>query len=140
MRIPGMGDEALVSRLRRAMDVMAARGELIASNVGNLDTPGYRAKDLDFDAALQRAVGERERKVPLRTTRPGHISGTGASAALRPREVRGLPVRNDGNNVNLEREMLALAETRRRYQVATRLARMRVQQLLAVINGGGPAR
>ncbi len=57
----------------------------------------------------------------------------------RPREVRGLPVRNDGNNVDLEREMLALAETRRRYQVATRLARLRVQELLAAINGG-PAR
>ncbi len=136
MKIPGMGDEVLVSRLRRAMDVMAARGELIASNIGNLDTPGYRAKDLDFDAALQRAVDSRGKRVPLRTTRAGHIAGAGSSAAARPREVRGLPVRNDGNNVNLEREMLALAETRRRFQVATRLARLRVQELLAAINGG----
>ena len=139
MKIPGVGDETLIGSLRRALDVMADRGELIASNIGNLDTPGYRARDIDFDAALREAVGAREGKVPLRTTRPGHIAGAGASAAARPREVRGLPVRNDGNNVDLEREMLALAETRRRYQVATRLARLRVQELLAAINGG-PAR
>ncbi|GAB4223259.1 MAG: hypothetical protein Kow0062_22990 [Acidobacteriota bacterium] len=122
-----------IERLGRSLDVMSRRQQLIASNVGNAETPRYRTVDIDFNDALARALA------PRPSDRGGRqAAGTAVhrAVAVRPREVDGLPARPDGNNVNIEREMAALAETRSRYRVAAMLVRTRFRQIAAALTGG----
>lgn len=131
------GGDPLLGQLERALDVMTRRQGLLASNVGNIDTPRYETVDLDFQAALQRAVRSEDAALPLRTTRPGHEAGA-ASAASDDliRTVRGLSYRNDGNNVSLDREMLAVAETSGRYEQTATILRHKLRQLVFAISEG----
>lgn len=80
-----------------------ARQALVAQNIANADTPGYRARDLhSFAEAYGASTGG------LRTTRAGHI---GAAEAGRPFE-RASEASPNGNTVSLESEMLSAAEIR----------------------------
>ena len=80
------------------MSLLTARQQLTASNIANADTPGYKTKDLDFSSELARASG-----------------------APMPVEARGLSVKNDGNNVSLDREARNLAENALRFGVASQM-------------------
>jgi len=134
MSVFDAGLDAFVDRLERALDVMSERQQLTASNIANLDTPRYRTVDIDFNTALAEAMNETTGRTLPRTTRPGHISAGDGAGKIDPREVSGLTTRNDGNNVNLDREMMALAQTRLRYEVSTTLARMKMSQIRAAID------
>src|SRR5215203_1830372 len=59
-----------------ALDVRAKRGELIANNLANADTPGYQARDIDFRQAMARAAGAPTSGVSLATTQAGHIGAS----------------------------------------------------------------
>src|SRR3974377_1315725 len=98
----------------RYMDLLSARQKLVASNIANADTPGYRTRDLDFQGEFQSAAGLTPEVV----------------------QVVGLPVKNDGNNVSLDREARLLAENALRFQVASNLMRAQIRTLQSAISGG----
>ena len=104
------------SNLEKYMTLVSVRQRLVASNIANADTPGYKAKDIDFDSAMQSA-----------------ISGSPPLA----REVSGLTTKNDGNNVDLDREARLLSENALRFNVASNLLRGNLKQLKMAIEGGG---
>jgi len=110
--LPAMLD-GLGAQLERYMDLLAARQRLVASNIANADTPGYRALDIDFQAEFRNAAGA---PVPL--------------------EVTGLASRNDGNNVSLDREARLLAENALRFQLASNLARGQLRLVRSAIEEG----
>lgn len=96
-----MFDSVSMTALTSALDGLAERQRAIADNVANLQTPGYHAKRVLFEAALSEAVAD----------------GTGA---VTPTVARSLePTREDGNNVNLDTETLLNVDTNLRYQLAT---------------------
>ena len=65
-----------------ALDVRARRTELIANNLANADTPGYKARDIDFRQAMARAAGDKTASgVHLSTTQSGHIGGAASADA-----------------------------------------------------------
>ena len=137
MRTDGPGDDPFIGRMERALDVMSRRQQLVASNIGNVDTPGYRTRDIDFKASLQRAVQSRGPGLLLRTTNARHLqNGPGGAGPDAAKRVTGLSVRNDGNDVAIDREMLALAQTRGRFETTTTIARFRIKQLLSAIEDG----
>ena len=103
------------NQLERYMDLLAARQKLVASNIANADTPGYRTRDLDFQGEFQSAAGLTPEVV----------------------QVTGLPVKNDGNNVSLDREARLLSENALRFQVASNLMKSDIQTLQKAISGGG---
>jgi flagellar basal-body rod protein FlgB len=103
--------------LERYLDTLAARQRVVASNIANADTPGYKTKDLDFAAELQRA------------------SGLSPVAS----EVAGLQVKNDGNNVSLDREARLLGENALRFNVTTNLLRSQLRMVRAAIQEGRAA-
>ena len=107
--------ETLALPLERYMDVLSAREKAVASNIANADTPGYKAKDVDFQAEFQSAM-----------------------AGGRPRvvEVAGLKVKNDGNNVSVDREARLLAETALRFELASNLARTQIRMVKSAIQEG----
>jgi flagellar basal-body rod protein FlgB len=99
-----MSDAAVVGALRRAMTLAAAKQVVAASNLANVNTPGYKAQELSFAATL-----DDQMSMPLATTDAGHFSG--ASLAQPPtdtQEVDG-PARRDGNTVQLDRELLVMS-------------------------------
>jgi flagellar basal-body rod protein FlgB len=125
-----MIDTPMIEALGRFLDVNVARNRLIAANLANIDTPGYRARDLDFRAELARAE--------ISYGEPG-LSYASYQATYRPvaRQVRGLLARPDGNNVSVERESLLLAETQLKFSVGTQLLKDEFHGISQAINSGG---
>ena len=109
----------LMNFLERVLDVSAQRHQLVITNMANVDTPGYRTKDLDFRNELQRAA------LPGQTT-------SLASA----HNVPGLVQRPDGNDVNIDREGLLLAETQMQFGLGIQLMQHEFHNLLYAINEG----
>jgi flagellar basal-body rod protein FlgB len=112
-------DTAQMNALTSFLNLVAQRHQAITSNISNIDTPGYRTQDVDFRNALRDAGGL-----------------TPASFQPRMREVQGLMERPDGNNVSMEREGLALADTQLQFQAAAQLLRSEFHRLQAAINEG----
>jgi len=109
--------DRLAGQLERYMDLLSARQKLVASNIANADTPGYLTRDIDFQSEMSSAMAGSPRIV----------------------EVAGLRVKNDGNNVSLDRESRLLAENALRFSVATSLMRVQIQQVHSAIKEGQSA-
>jgi flagellar basal-body rod protein FlgB len=109
--------------LEHYLDLMAARQRVTASNIANADTPGYRARELDFRAEMQTFLQQGQH-------------GNGSYPAVLVSERRGQGARNDGNNVNLDREMKSLAENVLRFTVASSLLQKQIQGLRSAITEG----
>ncbi len=90
-----------MSALGRQLNNAVAKQTVAASNLANLDTPGYRTRDVSFDDALDGELGA------VRRTNAAHLSAT--PDVTEPMEASGLASRRDGNNVQLDRELLALS-------------------------------
>lgn len=122
--------------LERSLDFRTQRHNLLASNVANVETPGYQARDLMFERALGAAMKAHEAG-PLTVTHPRHMDGRHAAPLERvePELIHsGNPVGSlDGNTVDLEREMAKLAENQLSYQVLTRLMSSKFQGLRTAI-------
>ncbi len=112
------------SSLERFLSLSSNREQTIASNMANVDTPGYRTRDLNFQHEMARASMT--------------DMSTGENVALQPavQQVQGLLERPDGNNVNLDRESLLLAQSQLQYQMGIQLVKANFHQLLSAINGG----
>ena len=106
--------QPIAGQLERYMDLLSARQKLVASNVANADTPGYRTRDIDFQSEFVNAMGG-----------PPRVS-----------EVNDLPVKNDGNNVSLDREARLLAENALRFQVASQLMKSQIRAVRSAISEG----
>lgn len=121
---------------RQALDGLSRRQDAIASNVANVDTPGYQRRDVTFESALAQQV--HGHASGLRTTDPRHLSGHDTVAMRdgmgRERDV--VSTRNDANSVSIDEEMLLLAETQLRYQALTQNVGRRLTTLRTVIRGG----
>jgi flagellar basal-body rod protein FlgB len=121
-----------------ALDVRARRGELIANNLANADTPGYQARDIDFRQAMARAAGEQTSGVSLSTTNAGHIGrGTSANAATNPDLKYRTPLAPalDGNTVDTQIEQASYAENAVRYQATLTFLSSKFRGLLTAITG-----
>lgn len=107
--------DRVAANLEHYMTLLSLRQKLVASNIANVDTPGYKTLDLDFQSELQSAV-----------------------AATRPRvgEAPGLTVKSDGNNVSIDREARLLAENGLRFSIASALARSELHTIKSAIQEG----
>jgi flagellar basal-body rod protein FlgB len=100
--VNAISDNALIADLGRRMNNAVARESVAASNLANIDTPGFRSRDASFTDALDKELG------PALTAK-GHLRAFGTTgAAAGTSEAPNLPSRRDGNNVQLDRELLAL--------------------------------
>lgn len=101
-----MSDAAVIAALRREMTRAVARQVASASNLANLETPGYKAREPEFGDALDRQLGE----VRLAATNGSHLGAVASDPIVGAKEVDGLTARRDGNNVQLDRELLMMAQ------------------------------
>jgi flagellar basal-body rod protein FlgB len=122
-----MIDSPLTKALSRFLDVDVARYDVVATNLANIDTPGYHTRDLNFRETLRRAASEES----------GGAQFEYASLSPVAHAVRGLAERPDGNNVSVERESLLLAETQMRFNLGIQLLKDQFHTISLAINSGG---
>jgi flagellar basal-body rod protein FlgB len=115
--------EAVAGNLEKYMSLLSTRQKLVASNIANADTPGYRTKDIDFRAEFAQQMQAQECD-GMPVTGPQTI------------EPDGLPVKADGNNVSLDREARMLAENAMRFQVASSLAQAELHSIRSALQEG----
>jgi flagellar basal-body rod protein FlgB len=117
------------------LDGLSRRQQALSDNIANIDTPGYQAKSVPFEAELRRATGGAG--VPLQATDPRHLrTAPGGGSSLGMQQVQQLTSsRLDQNNVDIDQEMVSLAETQMRYQAAASALNTRISILRNVIRG-----
>ncbi len=120
-----------------ALNLRAARQELLASNIANADTPNYKARDIDFASALQGAVSGTPGSLPLNTTSPKHLGGaTGESVLGAPVQYRTvLQPSADGNTVDMDVERAQFADNALRYEASLRFVSEKVKDVLTALQG-----
>ena len=122
-----------------ALDVRGRRTELIANNLANADTPGYKARDIDFRQAMARVAGDQPTQgVHLTTTQAGHIGGASAADAGTSPDLKyrtPLAPALDGNTVDSQLEQAAFAENAVRYQATLTFLNNKFRGLLTAIMG-----
>lgn len=97
------------------MDLVSTRQKLVVSNIANIDTPGYTAKDIDFQFEF---MSQMEGQSPNVIDTPG------------------LVVKSDGNNVSLDRETRMLSENALRFSVAANLMKTQLKTIESAIKEG----
>ncbi len=105
--------------LEHFLDLTAQRESLIASNISNIDTPGFHTHDLSFKQEILKAI---------------HSPETPLKPAVQ--EVKGLLERPDGNNVSLDREGLLLAQTQLQFRMGTELIKDEFHRMQMAIEEG----
>lgn len=115
----------------------AARAEVLSANIANADTPGYKAKDLDFSAALQQAQSGIESGFSLATSNERHIASTLSSGLTSSVKYRNPDQQDtgDGNSVDVQRERSAFLENGLEYQASLEFLNSRISGLLKAIKG-----
>lgn len=122
----GIHPQALLARSQRA--------EILSSNIANADTPGYKAKDLDFAQALESAKSSYSNK--LDRTHNGHMSlGSDLNTSVKYR-VAHQPDTGDGNSVDLQMERNKFVENSMEYQASLNFLNGKISGLKKALGGG----
>lgn len=126
------------SALGAAINMRQIKQNLISSNIANAETPNFHAKKLDFEDALSRAV-DTEGMRSMTTSHGEHFSvGGGSLQHVRPQiyENPEGAINNDGNTVDLEKEMSSLAENSILYKAALQLINKKLAAIKYAANDG----
>ncbi|MDE3148072.1 MAG: flagellar basal body rod protein FlgB [Acidobacteriota bacterium] len=110
----------LSDQLARYLDLASGEAKLTAANMANIDTPGYRAVGMNFEAEMRQALSDVDQG---RAPRPVRVA-----------EVDGLIARPDGNDVSMDRESLNLAEAQLKYKTGVALLHLEYQRILDAIH------
>ena len=106
--------DAIAGQLERYMDLLSSRQRMVASNIANVDTPGYHTRDIDFQQEFLHA----------------------ADLSPQVMEVPDLTMKTDGNNVSLDREARLLSENALRFSVASQMLRSQIRGVRSAIQDG----
>lgn len=117
----------------QALQLRARRSEVLASNLANADTPGYKARDFDFKAMLRQ---EMTQPVRLAATHQGHIQADTGVVANSHMQYR-IPQQPslDGNTVEAEREQVEYSANAVSYQATLRFLEGKINGLKTAIKG-----
>jgi flagellar basal-body rod protein FlgB len=120
-----------------ALSLRALRQQILASNIANADTPGYKARDIDFVKSLQNAVSGRVSANELTRTVKAHLAAPQSSASgagpLLYRQV--VQPSLDGNSVDMDVERAQFAENAVRYEANLMFLNSQLKSLLAAVQG-----
>ncbi len=124
----------VIPTLERILDIRSYRHRVLASNIANEETPGYKARDVDFQKELNREVSGMVRQT---VTNRRHLSGTGGPGADMEVITRRSPdISGDNNSVNLEKEMVRLTENAKKYSATATILGKKFQMLREAIKEG----
>jgi flagellar basal-body rod protein FlgB len=118
-----------ISFLEKALDRSSMTQRVIAQNIANVDTPNYKAKRVEFKSELQSAF-------QARRTDPRHFSFSGDSGGMRIVTDNSHAVQNNGNNVDMDSEMVDLAKNQIAYQAYSEAISRKFNEWKIVLKGG----
>ena len=136
---------------REALNLRAQRQEVLAANIAHADTPNYKARDFDFQSALQKAVGQQSgNSLPMTATASGHLTVDGAPAgdvslmqaslSQQTKALQGeVQYRTsqqpsiDGNTVDMDGERMRFADNTVRYEADLSIVTQKIKSMLAAI-------
>lgn len=120
-----------------ALNLRAARQELIASNIANADTPNYKARDIDFAKALQNVMAGTDEGLDMSRTTPEHFNGASGDTVMGSPVMYRTPLQPsaDGNTVDMDVERAQFADNALRYEASVRFLSDRVKDVLAALQG-----
>ncbi|TAN48974.1 MAG: flagellar basal body rod protein FlgB [Methylococcaceae bacterium] len=117
-----------------ALSLRSQRAEVLASNLANDETPGYKARDMDFEAVLRRSMGESQ-GLELKATHARHIGRPGVNTD--PELLYRIPAQPalDGNTVETDEEQAKFTENALAYEASLRFINGRISGLMTAIKG-----
>lgn len=122
-----------------AINLLAQRQQLLASNIANADTPNYKARDIDFKSSLQSALARDPSANSLTKTNPSHLDGNadGSAGTDGATLLYRTPVQPsaDGNTVDIDVERNQFADNAVRYEAGLTMITSQIKDMLAVIQG-----
>lgn len=124
--------------LHRTLDLREARQRVIASNIANEETPGYRATELNFQDSLQ-AAQRGKGFVSLAVTQGRHLGPRGDSVQQVTGKLGAVPAGDiplDANTVNIELEMAKMSDNAMQYNSAASIMAIRFRHLMSAIREG----
>ncbi len=122
--------------LSSLLDVKMKRHELLSNNLANVDTPGYKRYDIAFEELLKSKLNRRT--IPLVTTSEKHIDARKQLMDIKPKVYReeDYRFRNDGNNVDIDKEMVELAKNTLSYNIISEQISKNFKMLQTAISEG----
>lgn len=114
--------------LQKFLDVQSRRAEVVSSNIANADTPGYKAKTLEFDEYLNEAVRQSSLPLSQRVVEP--------LASLKVTESDPMAIGFDGNTVDAGKEMAELAQAGSSFNFGAKMLQSRFRLLRSAIREG----
>ena len=100
----------ILNVLQKGLEASSMRQQVLSNNVANIDTPSFKRSDVDFQAVLGTVLGEKSGALSLKLTAQKHLpglTGVGGSGIVTDQSTS---MRNDGNNVDVDKEMANVAE------------------------------
>ncbi len=125
-------DAAITAALGRQMTRAVQRQAVAVGNLANLDTPGYRTKEVKFADALDDELGT----VQMAATDARHFGAVASSDASALADSTGLAARRDGNNVQLDRELLDMTRATSDFNAAQTVLAAKFRLVRYAINEG----
>ncbi len=131
MKNAGITTDSAAERLKRVLDVTAARQRVAARNLSNVTTEGYEPKKVEFASELARVSG----KVRIRKTHESHLSSAREAEAARGYSEVVDEVAVENPDIRLEQTAAELADAELAYATAAKLMAKRTQTLRTAITG-----
>lgn len=123
--------------LEKGLDAYTQRADLLANNIANINTPNYKRKDIKFESFLQQAIDGNQMSIDGKVTNEKHFTfgNTTSLDTVSPSiiEEKSTTMRNDGNNIDVEKEKVEQTKNNIRYQFATNRISQNFSLLKSVI-------
>ena len=122
--------------MAKRLSWLGQRQQVLANNVANADTPGYRARDLKA-MSFKRVLGGEGAKLGMAATNAAHLAGrSGKSAPNLVEKVDSHEIVISGNSVSLEEEMMKVSKTMMDYQLTTNLYSKHIKMIKTALGRG----
>lgn len=120
----------------KALDAIETRQKIYSHNIANYNTPGYKRKDVSFEEELRKALGDSD-EIKLKSSNEKHIKNIPSINEVNYNivEDNSRSAREDGNNVDIDIEMVKMMENTLQYNALTRLINYRLSDYKTVIGG-----
>ncbi|HSV30831.1 MAG TPA: flagellar basal body rod protein FlgB [Atribacteraceae bacterium] len=123
----------IINLLERGLDASAFRHGILAGNVSNVETPGYRRFDMDFTGYLEAGIQKQTAKLPLVFTHENHFREGPYRIKGLEKEMEEFAVRQDASGVDIEKEMTLVLQNALYHQILSRIISDRLSGLRNVI-------
>lgn len=126
-------DQLTYDLIKKSLDAASTRGQVIANNVANINTAGYKRYYVTFEDTLNDSIDN----ITMKKDSPLHLDDGNGFGEISVKQDTTSSMRNDGNNVDIDAEMSNQAQNTLMYNALINQANSRLSMQKYVITGGG---